>query len=204
MRLPLVVLSFLVLVTVVLVIGNRPSAPRNDRPRAVALADTLVGEAPPPQCDPAYDQRVMDEAAAKIRGELQESAAETEIMGRIATEHARLRDEGGLSCSDTERLATETVGGQFGAIAVGPNARWGASWDHPSQAEANQRALGECPGCSVVVRVVGPTCGAYAASRSTSGWGTDATPEAAQARAMTECNARGSRCRVVAYACNTR
>lgn len=218
MRLPLVVLALLVLATVVLV---AVLGPESDESAAVppasydAPADTL-GDTPPAadtvdtaetadaECDPARDQRVLEVAESEIRGALAGRATADEIDARVSAAHERLRTSGALSCSAATTQTADTTEGQFGAIAVGPDAAWGVSWDHPSQADADQRALRECPNCRVVVRVIGPTCGAYASNGLGSGWALGATRALAEAGAYAECIPTGPDCKVVAYACNSR
>jgi len=173
---------------------------------AALVAARPAGRAPEhtgAQCDPARDQRILDVVAAEIRTGLAGRANEAEIRARVASAHERLRASGALTCSGS--TAAVPVG-EFGAIAVNASLAWGVSWDHRTQAEADARARSECPGagCRVVVRIVGPACGAYATNGSAYGWGTDVTREAAEARALSECSAQGRRCRVLAYACNTR
>jgi hypothetical protein len=214
MRLPLVVLALLVLATIVLVAAIPPASDESAAVPPVSgewPADTL-GDIPPAsdtadtaeaECDAARDQRVLEVAESEIRGALAGRATDDEIDARVSAAHERLRTSGALSCSATTQTA-DTTGGQFGAIAVGPDAAWGVSWDHPSQAAADQRALRECPNCRVVVRVIGPTCGAYASNGLGSGWGVGATRAVAEAGAYAECIPSGPDCKVVAYACNSR
>ena len=215
MRLPLVILALLVLATIVLVAAL---SPESDESAALPLAsddwpaDTL-GNTPPvadtvdtaeAECDAARDQRVLEVAESEIRGALAGRATADEIDARVSAAHERLRTSGALSCQGATSQAAGTTGGQFGAIAVGPNAAWGVSWDHASQADADQRALRECSNCRVVVRVIGPSCGAYASNGFGSGWALGPTREVAEAGSHTECSESGPGCRVVAYACNSR
>ncbi|HEY7769660.1 DUF4189 domain-containing protein [Longimicrobium sp.] len=218
MRLPLVVLAVLVLATVVLVVvlgseSDRSAAvaPASYEGSADTLGDTLTAadtaataETAETSCDPARDQRVLEVAESEIRGALAGRATADEIDARVSAAHERLRTSGALSCSADTTQAADTTGGQFGAIAVGPNDAWGVSWDHPSQAKADERALRECTNCRVVVRVIGPTCGAYASNGLGSGWALDATRALAEAGAYAECIPSGPDCKVVAYACNSR
>lgn len=216
MRPPLVVLALLVLATGVLfAVLVAPSSdesaalppasdewsadPLGDIPRAADTADTADA-----QCDAARDQRVLEVVESEIRGALAGRETASEIDERVSAAHQRLRTNGALSCSAATSQTAQTAGGQFGAIAVGPGAAWGVSWDHPSQADADSRALRECPNCRVVVRVVGPTCGAYATNGLGSGWALGATREVAEAGAYAECIPSGPDCKVVAYACNSR
>jgi hypothetical protein len=217
MRLPLVVLALLVLATLVLFAALPPESdesaalpPASDdwpadtlggTPLAADIADTAdVANA---GCDAARDQRVLEVAESEIRGALAGRATPSEIDARVSAAHEHLRTSGALSCSAAIQLA-DTTGGQFGAIAVGPHAAWGVSWDHSSQADADNRALRECPNCRVVVRVVGPTCGAYASNGLGSGWGLGPTREVAETGSYAECSKSGPGCKVVAYACNSR
>jgi hypothetical protein len=221
MRLPLVVLGLLVLATFVLVVvlstesnesAGLPSASEEwpgdtlgDTPSAGDTADASATAATADtQCDAARDQRVLEIVESEIRDALAGRATAGEIDVRVSAAQERLRTSGMLSCHVATSETPETLGGQFGAIAVGPDAAWGVSWDHPSQADADQRALRECPDCRVVVRVIGPMCGAYATDGSASGWALGETREVAEILAYGECSARGSDCSVVAYACNSR
>jgi hypothetical protein len=218
MRLPLVVLALLVLATVVLFAALPPESDESaalppasddwpadtlgDTPLAADIADTAdVAKA---GCDAARDQRVLEVAESEIRGALAGRATPGEIDARVSAAHERLRTSGALSCYAATSSTVPTDGGQFGAIAVGPHAAWGVSWDHSSQADADNRALRECPNCRVVVRVVGPTCGAYASNGLGSGWALGPTREVAETGSYAECSKSGPGCKVVAYACNSR
>jgi hypothetical protein len=212
MRPPLVVLALLVVATVVLLValgresdepaalppasGEWPADPPGD---SLPAADTTEA-----QCDPARDQRVLDVVESEIRTALAGRATAIEIDLRVSAAHERLRTSGALSCYAAASPTAETIGDRFGAIAVGPDAAWGVSWDHASQGDADSRALQECPDCSVVVRIIGPTCGAYATNGSTSGWGLGPTREVAETLSYAECSEGGAGCTVLAYACNSR
>ena len=222
MRLPLVVLAVLVLATVVLVAvfatesDESPALPSASEgwpgdtlgdtlPAAdTADADSAAADTVEAGCDPARDQRLLQVVESEIRGALAGRATEGEIDARVSAAHERLRTSGALSCYPATIPTVETTRGQFGAIAVGPDAAWGVSWDHPSQADADQRALRECPNCRVVVRVIGPTCGAYATNGLGSGWALGPIREVAESAAYAECSESGPDCKVVAYACNSR
>jgi hypothetical protein len=212
MRLPLVVLALLVLATVVLVVALPPDSNESAAlpPASGGWPGDTLGDTPPAadtaeaECDAARDQRVLEVAESEIRGALAGRATAGEIDARVSAAHERLRTSGALSCYATTSPTAETTGGQFGAIAVGPDAAWGVSWDHASQADADERALQECPNCRVVVRVIGPTCGAYATNGLGSGWAVAATREVAKTNSYAECSASGPGCSVVAYACNSR
>lgn len=157
------------------------------------------------QCDRTRDQRVLDVVAVEIRGALAGRATDAEIRARVVAAQERIRTSGALSCG-TAATTTPATPTEYGAIAIGSRGEWGVSWGQPSQPAAADRAIRECKGatCRVMVRVVGPTCGAYASGSRGFGWGTDATPEEAQERALSECQSRGGRCRVIAYTCNSR
>ena len=218
MRLPLVVLAVLVLATFVLF---AVLAPETDESAALPPASDewpadSLGDIPPAtdtadtagttdaQCDATRDQLVLEVAEIEIRDALAGRATPSEIDARVSAAHERLRTSGALSCIAATSQTAETAGGQFGAIAVGPDGAWGVSWDHSSQADADQRALRECSDCRVVVRVIGPTCGAYATNGSAAGWALGATREVAELSSYGECSARGPGCSVLAYACNSR
>jgi hypothetical protein len=221
MRLPLVVLALLVLATVVLVVALGPESNESvalpaasdawpadtlgDTPPTADTADTAAAaDSAEAHCDPVRDQRVLEVAESEIRGALAGRATADEIDARVSAAHERLRTSGALGCYAATTPTAESAVGQFGAIAVGPNAAWGVSWDHASQADADQRALRECHNCRVVVRIAGPTCGAYASNGLGSGWALGATRAVAEAGAYAECIPSGAGCKVVAYACNSR
>ncbi|MGB4116519.1 MAG: DUF4189 domain-containing protein [Polaromonas sp.] len=85
--------------------------------------------------------------------------------------------------------------------------KYGFSFNHPSVDQADQRSMRECGAdCSVVLRFSGQ-CGAYAADQTKGsnayGWGTGTTSANTQARAMSECRAKGgSSCKVRAWGCD--
>lgn len=85
--------------------------------------------------------------------------------------------------------------------------KYGFSFNHPSIDQADARAMRECGGdCSVVLRFRAE-CAAYSADQAKGsnayGWGTGATSSAVQARANSECRARGgSSCKVRAWGCD--
>lgn len=96
-----------------------------------------------------------------------------------------------------------------GALAIDTlqGEKYGFSFNHPSVDQADQRSMRECgPDCSVVLRFSGQ-CGAYAADQAKGsnayGWGTGSTSANTQARAMSECRAKGgSSCAVRAWGCD--
>lgn len=85
--------------------------------------------------------------------------------------------------------------------------KYGFSFNHPSSEQADARSMRECgPDCAVVLRFAGE-CGAYAADQAKGsnayGWGTGSTSSNTQARAMSECRAKGgSSCKVRAWGCD--
>jgi hypothetical protein len=87
--------------------------------------------------------------------------------------------------------------------------KYGFSFNHPSVDQADQRSMRECGAdCSVVLRFNGE-CGAYAADQTKGsnayGWGTGSTSSSVQARAMSECRAKGgSSCKVRAWGCDAK
>jgi|688.fasta_scaffold363720_2 hypothetical protein len=96
-----------------------------------------------------------------------------------------------------------------GALAIDTlqGEKYGFSFNHPSVDQADQRSMRECGAdCSVVLRFSGQ-CAAYAADQTKGsnayGWGTGTTSANAQARAMSECQAKGgSSCKVRAWGCD--
>lgn len=109
-----------------------------------------------------------------------------------------------LVCSSASALANN-----YGAIAYDRSTdTWGASYDHPSQQAANDRALHECgkyaSHCAVVVKFWGSLCAAYATGPgTTAGWGSDSTRAAAERRAVSACSSRGGPCQVKVWSCNS-
>lgn len=85
--------------------------------------------------------------------------------------------------------------------------KYGFSFNHPSANQADQRSMRECGSdCAVVLRFSGE-CGAYAADQAKGsnayGWGTGSNSANTQARAMSECRAKGgSSCKVRAWGCD--
>jgi len=85
--------------------------------------------------------------------------------------------------------------------------KYGFSFNHPSIDQADARATRECGGdCSVVLRFRAE-CAAYSADQAKGsnayGWATGATSSAVQARANSECRAKGgSSCKVRAWGCD--
>ncbi len=97
-----------------------------------------------------------------------------------------------------------------GALAIDSNQgdQYGFAYNHPSSAQADQRALSECgQGCQIVMRFSG-SCAAYAADQSRGstayGWGTASSAGAAQNRALSECRSRGNACMVRVWGCDNR
>ncbi len=93
------------------------------------------------------------------------------------------------------------------AIDTQQGEKYGFSFNHPSSDLADQRSTRECgPDCSIVLRFAGE-CGAYAADQAKGsnayGWGTGSNSSNTQARAMSECRAKGgSSCKVRAWGCD--
>ena len=93
----------------------------------------------------------------------------------------------------------------FGALAYDRNSdSWGASYNYPSQAAANGRALSLCGSkCAVVVEFYN-NCASYAVGTGDSwGFGHDIDRRAAQQRAIAECGKHGKECQIKMTACNS-
>ena len=113
-------------------------------------------------------------------------------------------------------LASIDAAAANGAIAVdrGNGFVYGFSHDYPTMREAERRALQECRSrggrCSIVVRVQGRRCGAYATidagNGSAFGWSVADNQSAAMNRARRECRSRsnGHSCHNHVYMCNSR
>jgi hypothetical protein len=93
---------------------------------------------------------------------------------------------------------------RYGAIAVdrAAGAR-GVSWDYPSRAAAERRAVAECAraGCRPVVWFR-DGCGAVATDGPRLAWGVAPTRARARALARHACGRSG--CRVIAWGCTSR
>ena len=84
---------------------------------------------------------------------------------------------------------------KYGAIAYDKtNCAWGRSWNSPSQAGADDRAISECSSagsknCKVTVQVAPDQCGAVAATDKCDGYGWAARSDtrAAQDEALSQC-----------------
>ena len=92
-----------------------------------------------------------------------------------------------------------------GAIAAARDGSYGYSYDHPTRRNAERAALRECGSLGCVVKLwFKNNCAAYARGRGGEGWAYNDSLEDAKQRAIDECEARGSGCEVVCWACNTR
>lgn len=91
----------------------------------------------------------------------------------------------------------------YGAIATSSSGAYGYSYDYPTRAQAERRALQECGQAGCRVRVwFRNACGAVARDRSNLGWAWASTREQAEAQAVSKCGTGA--CEVVAWACTTR
>jgi hypothetical protein len=91
--------------------------------------------------------------------------------------------------------ATETARA-YGAFALDPaSPAWGVSWSHHTKATAERAALSKCgTGCRVVL-FFWNICAGWAIDQTSgstvTGWATRATPQAAAAEAVRQCQQRG-------------
>ncbi|MES2687252.1 MAG: DUF4189 domain-containing protein [Pseudomonadota bacterium] len=117
------------------------------------------------------------------------------VAARLA--FALLLALGGAPAMAAGSLAIDTLQGE----------KYGFSFNHPSIDQADARAMRECGGdCSVVLRFRAE-CAAYSADQAKGsnayGWATGATSSAVQARANSECRAKGgSSCKVRSWGCD--
>lgn len=96
-----------------------------------------------------------------------------------------------------------------GALAIDSlqGEKYGFSFNHPTTEQAEQRAMRECGSdCAVVLRFRAE-CAAYSADQAKGsnayGWATGTTSSAVQARANSECRAKGgSSCKVRSWGCD--
>ena len=168
--------------------------------------------APPPApaqqgflCVPATerDRAVIEVVSREVAAAWAGRASDAQVRQRVSASLAELRGRGALACAGDAAESPDPP--RQGALAVGPGGAWGASWDHRTPQSAAGTALRECGrNCRVVVRIVGPSCGAFAAGGSGYGWGTAPTRAEAEQRALAECGQRGRGCTVRVWGCNTR
>jgi hypothetical protein len=124
------------------------------------------------------------------------------MLSRIQAAAARLTLLLILALAGGQAMAAGTL-----AIDTLQGEKYGFSFNHPSIDQADARAMRECGGdCSVVLRFRAE-CAAYSADQAKGsnayGWGTGATSAIVQARANSECRARGgSSCKVRAWGCD--
>jgi hypothetical protein len=85
---------------------------------------------------------------------------------------------------------------KYGAIAYDQtNCAWGRSWNYPSQAEADNRAVSECSSgggstnCKATVEVAADQCGAVAVTDKCAGfgWAARGDTRTAQDEALRQC-----------------
>jgi len=96
----------------------------------------------------------------------------------------------------------------FGAIAYSKSTgKWGYSYDYSSREEAESAAVGNCDRNDCVVKSwFKNSCGALAkASNKALGYSWGAPDrERAERIALSKCRERGSRCRIITWACTKR
>lgn len=98
----------------------------------------------------------------------------------------------------------------WGSLAIDSNqgASYGYSYNYPTAAEADARALKECGSNCYVVKNFNGGCGAYAADQASGGtawgWGTAPSKEQAQELALKYCSQYGgTKCIVRVWSCNS-
>ncbi|MDO9360793.1 MAG: DUF4189 domain-containing protein [Polaromonas sp.] len=124
------------------------------------------------------------------------------MLSRIQAAAARLTLLLILALAGGQAMAAGTL-----AIDTLQGEKYGFSFNHPSIDQADARAMRECgPDCSVVLRFRAE-CAAYSADQARGsnayGWATGTTSSAVQARANSECRAKGgSSCKVRSWGCD--
>jgi hypothetical protein len=97
---------------------------------------------------------------------------------------------------------------QYGAIAYDiANGRWGATWNQPTPAAAQEHAMRDCNsgGCQIRLAIGPHQCGALATTENRKGWGTaiHASRDSAKLSALENCQrANSGECLVRAWDCN--
>jgi hypothetical protein len=91
-----------------------------------------------------------------------------------------------------------------GALATGPQQRFGAGFNYRTPREARNRALEQCGGGCSIVTMFRHACAAYAADRSRGssifGWAEAPSASRAERRALENCEEYGGRnCRATVY-----
>ncbi len=93
-----------------------------------------------------------------------------------------------------------------GALAVGHGSHYGWAVDKATQAEADEAALSHCTGECTVVYQFEHTCAAFAQEDGkddgATGWAHADSEDDAQAKALAECNSRGSNCVIRVWGCD--
>jgi hypothetical protein len=96
----------------------------------------------------------------------------------------------------------------YGAIAYSPSTgNYGYSYDYSSRGEAERSALTRCKKDDCVIKVwFKNSCGALAkAGNGALGYSWAASNrEEAESEALSQCRKRGSKCRIVCWACTSR
>lgn len=98
-----------------------------------------------------------------------------------------------------------------GALAIDSSqgSQYGFAYNYQSMSQAEERALRECGDrCRIVLRF-STGCAAYAVDQSSGssiyGWGTGSSNNAAQTRALSECQSQGGNfCSLRVWGCNSR
>ena len=102
--------------------------------------------------------------------------------------------------------AVASAGENWGALAYSSSTgRYGYGYDYATKQEAVDAAEDRCgeDDCEAVVWFYNG-CGAFAAGRGGTGWAVGDSKQAVQAKALRECNKRGSNCQIVGWACTSR
>jgi serine/threonine-protein kinase len=100
------------------------------------------------------------------------------------------------------------MGGNYGAIAYSQSTGcWGYSYNYGSRQAAISEALRRCGESDCQWKVwFKNSCGALAKAENGAlgwSWGADSRAEA-EARALEECESRGSNCEIICWACTSR
>ena len=126
-------------------------------------------------------------------------------MKRIRLGLIALAALAGLAMAPSAAQANCQIGNCWGAVAYGPGGAWAYAVNHQTRNIAAQVARNQCGGNCTHVLTFQNSCGAYASGAGDGyGWGNAGSRQAAEARALQECNARTSGCAIRVWGCTTR
>jgi hypothetical protein len=128
-------------------------------------------------------------------------------MKRLSAALVGLTALGAIALAPTAALADCQIGNCWGAVAYGPGGSWAYAVNYSTREIASRMAQRRCGGRCNHVLTFHNSCGAYASGPSAYshyGWGNAMSRQAAEQRAIYECNIRGPNCQVRVWGCTSR